>query len=74
MRCIRKREEASENLAPCNLKFTGMARRTILWQAMRMGNKNAPKREKKKPKQEKVKRGNFTQPAPRVVTEAPKDR
>jgi hypothetical protein len=37
-----------------------------------MGNKNAPKREKKKPKQEKVKRGNFNQPVPRVIREAPK--
>ena len=51
-----------------------MAQRAGLWQAMDMGNKNAPKREKKKPKQEKLKRGNFTQPAPRIVTEAPKNR
>jgi hypothetical protein len=51
-----------------------MARRANLWQAIHMGNKNAPKREKKKPKQEKPKRGNFVQPAPRIVTEAPKPR
>jgi hypothetical protein len=45
-----------------------MARRASLWQSMGMGNKNAPKREKKKPKQEKLKRGNFTQPISRVVS------
>jgi hypothetical protein len=49
-----------------------MAWREDLWQAMSMGNKNAPKREKKKPKQEKVKRGNFTQPVSRVISPAPK--
>jgi hypothetical protein len=40
-----------------------------LWQSVGMGNKNAPKREKKKPKQNKPKRGDFTQPAPRIVKE-----
>jgi hypothetical protein len=39
-----------------------------------MGNKDARNREKKKPKQEKVKRGNFVPPAPRVIREAPKER
>jgi len=45
-----------------------------LWQAIWMGNKDARNREKKKPKQEKVKRGNFVPPAPRVIREAPKER
>jgi hypothetical protein len=54
-------------------KFSGaMAQPSNLWQAMGMGNKNAQKREKKKPKQDKPKRGNFVQPAPRVITQAPK--
>jgi hypothetical protein len=49
-----------------------MASRPDLWQAIGMGNKNARKREKKKPKQEKPQRGNFTPPSPRVITQAPK--
>jgi hypothetical protein len=39
-----------------------------------MGSKDARKREKKKPKQEKVQRGNFTPPTPRIIKEAPKER
>jgi hypothetical protein len=49
-----------------------MARHPDLWQAIGMGNKNARKREKKKPKQEKPQRGNFTPPLPRVITQTPK--
>jgi hypothetical protein len=37
-----------------------------------MGNKNAPKREKKKPKQNKDKRETYSPPTPRIVREAPK--
>jgi hypothetical protein len=37
-----------------------------------MGNKNAPKREKKKPKQKKPKREDFSQAAVRIVREATK--
>jgi hypothetical protein len=55
-----------------NLTSFGMARCGYLWQANNMGNKNARKREKKKPKQEKPQRGNFTPPSPRVITQAPK--
>jgi hypothetical protein len=37
-----------------------------------MGNKDARKREKKKPKQKKPKREDFNQAAARIVREAPK--
>jgi hypothetical protein len=37
-----------------------------------MGNKNAPKREKKKPKKKKANREDFSQAAVRIVREATK--
>jgi hypothetical protein len=40
------------------------------WQAVGMGNKDARKREKKKPKQKKAKREDFSQVAARIVREA----
>jgi hypothetical protein len=49
-----------------------LAKFSDLWQAVGMGNKNAPKREKKKPKQNKDKRQTYSPPAPRIVREAPK--
>jgi hypothetical protein len=36
------------------LKSMALAKRGNSWQAVRMGNKNAPKREKKKPKKPKT--------------------
>jgi hypothetical protein len=37
------------------------------WQAVAMGNKNAPRREKKKPKKNKAERIVVSQAAPRIV-------
>jgi hypothetical protein len=39
------------------------------WQAVPMGNKNAPRREKKKPKKNKAERIVVSQAAPRIVRE-----
>jgi hypothetical protein len=43
-----------------------------LWQDLAMGNKDARKREKKKPKQKKSKPEAFSQVAARIIKEAPK--
>jgi hypothetical protein len=41
--------------AQYELRKAGLATTAELWQAVTMGNKNAPKREKKKPKKDKPK-------------------
>jgi hypothetical protein len=45
-----------------------LAKRANPWQAVPMGNKNAPRREKKKPKKNKAERIVVSQAAPRIVT------
>jgi hypothetical protein len=48
-----------------------LAKRGNPWQAMFMGNKDAQKREKKKPKKSKVERVVVSQYTPRIVRETP---
>jgi hypothetical protein len=54
---------------PGNLEVTvpGLAKLTRLWQAVVMGNKDARKREKKKPKQKPPKREAFNPAPARVI-------
>jgi len=47
-----------------------LAKRGNPWQAGNMGNKDAPRREKKKPKKNKAERIVVSQAAPRIVRDA----